>query len=228
MGGNPLRSVWCCPSRGRPHNIERLVIAWEDTQASCVLDLRLDEDDPELDRYMQIQFPDLWAVTVGPRATGAEYTNETLDRYPQASAYGCLGDDCVPKTRHWDRLLASAAGDWGIAYADDLWKSRCTHPIIGGELVRAVGWLGLPVVNSLCIDTAWEIIGQEISRLVFCPAVIIEHMHPCAGKAPRDRTYNERRGGRDLRTFDKWRHSEEYRQLIGMIDEKHRSWKSPS
>lgn len=208
-------NVWCCPSRGRPESIKRLIQAWHDTDSSSVLDLRLDNDDPFGSCYRDIEYPHFWHVRCGKRTKAAGAMNETFRLYPKAKSYGFIGDDGVPRTSKWDRKLSKAAGDWNVAYPSDLHKNRCSHPVCGGELVRAVGWFALPGLNHLYIDTVWANIGLEIGRLIYLSDVIVEHMHPAAKKGVKDQTYMERtRGGNDIRVFEDWKQSSDYRQLI--------------
>lgn len=213
-----MRPVYCCPSRGRPENIERLVAAWHDTQANSLLDLVLDEGDPRLDDYLSIQLPHFgWTRQVGPDQRPSDAMNSTFARYPGAPAYGFIGDDALPRTKHWDRTLARAAGNFAVAYPMDLHKNRCSHPVVGGALVRAVGWFGCPEVKHLCLDTAWAHIGEELDALVPCHHVVVEHLHPCTGKVERDVTYFKPTGGNDLKKYKSWLNSDNRRSMMEQL-----------
>jgi hypothetical protein len=41
------------------------------------------------------------------------------------------------------------------------------------------------------LDDAWKAWGEGMGRLRYLPDVVIEHLHPDAGKAPQDERYQE-------------------------------------
>lgn len=76
------------------------------------------------------------------------------------------------------------------------------------DIVRTLGWMAPPTLEHLYIDNAWKTLGKGMGRLRYLPDVILEHMHPAAGKAEMDGTYHQANSGaqdqRDHAAFDAW------------------------
>jgi hypothetical protein len=132
----------------------------------------------------------------GRRKSMCAWTNYAA-AHPRACRYGYLasfGDDHVPRTRGWDGALPGAieeAGGTGIAYGDDLHQGGDlpTAPVISRDITDALGWMCLPGLASKYCDDAWKILGGGAGCLLYEPEVVIEHVHPDAGKAPQDAVY---------------------------------------
>lgn len=83
-------------------------------------DVALDADDPQLYRYNAHRVA---MVSVGPRQSFIAWTNEIAvghaDRY---DFVGSMGDDHLPRTPGWDKLVCEALDELGtgVAYGDDL------------------------------------------------------------------------------------------------------------
>jgi hypothetical protein len=192
-GDHLSQSIWSLPSRGRPESMQRFIDAYKATDATCRVFVWIDSDDPSRPEYEKIDYPEHWIVETGPRfekrCNGV--IEEMFRRFPDASAYGFLADDLLPKTERWDARLVNAARRDRIAYGDDCLQREklATHPVIGGDMARTIGWLVMPGVEQYFVDTALHSIAKATGRLVYVPDVVVEHLHPCAGKAPLDETY---------------------------------------
>lgn len=207
--------MFSLPSRGRPHNLRRFLDAYAATRATAPVWLRLDADDPALPEYDAITLPGHWRKTVGPRLPNRcnGCVAEMFETFPDEAAYGLMADDLIPRTIGWDQDLIHAAGHDGLAYGDDLLHgvNLATHPVLGGDFARAIGWLVLPTVLHSFVDTALHLIAMKSGRARYCPNVIVEHMHPLAAglngkpKAPEDDTYRFRATyAEDQRAFQHW------------------------
>jgi hypothetical protein len=177
--------------------LRRFLDASLDTEQQARTLVYLDEDDPVLGEYRKINYPHWWTVHVGqPVGLGGVY-KWVFETFPNLDYYGFLGDDLIPRTKHWDEKLIEAAGVSDIAYGDDgYWGEKlATHPCVGGELVRHMGWLCYPGLNKLFIDTVWHTIGVMLGRLHYLPDVKLEHMHYLWGKAEHDETYGDQAKG---------------------------------
>jgi hypothetical protein len=183
--------VWLCPSYKRPENFARLVAACEETAPGISVIVRLDEDDPFLDQY---KIPDGWVRLVGPPTKPGLVKNEMLRAFPDESFYGIIADDVIPRTPGWNTILEQAAGDWFIAYPNDLIRGeiQVTHGVMGGALVRTLGWWELPGLVGLFGDTLWYELGKRLELLHYFPNVVLEHVHWSNRKAPKDETYSKR------------------------------------
>lgn len=203
------------PSRGRPRQLNELAHAVRDTTdgRADVLGL-VDLDDPDRAAYQALPVQ----ICVGDRRSLSGWTNHEARHltglWNPPRYLASLGDDHRPRTQDWDRLLIDAieAMDGpGWAYGDDLLQgpNNATAWVQSAVLVDVLGWMMLPEVEHLYVDNAVLSLGQQAGRLTYRPDVVIEHLHPAAGKAVTDETYaanhTDERYTLDGAAFAAWR-----------------------
>jgi hypothetical protein len=116
-----------------------------------------------------------------------------LDVAPKCDIIGFIGDDHRFRSSGWDihitKALESIGG--GIAFGDDLAQRQnlATQVFISSSVVQALGWMALPGATHLYLDNTWMALGSGMSRLIYVPQAVIEHMHPFFGKAEMDEGY---------------------------------------
>lgn len=164
--------------------------------------LRLDEDDPVLGGY---DIPDTWTVVTGKRLPLSEYYNEIP---LNLEWYGFISDDIVPKTLYWDTRLIEVAGSDGMAVPSG--GNGTPHFVLGGDLVRETGWLCLPGLDRIYIDTVWGNIAKKRNVLRYVPEVVLEHHHFSNGKALFDKTYKKFNKANDRLIYETWRKEYDY------------------
>lgn len=171
--------------------------------------IRLDQDDPMLEGYKALARPGGWTFAVSSRKSLSGVYNEAFEISPNLDWYGFLADDVVPGTIEFDRLLIDAAGKDGLAFGDDgiNGERHATHFVLGGDLVRSVGFLALPGLERLFIDTVWCDIARDRGVFCYLPNVQLTHVHFSNGLAPVDRTYRKARKNEDKRRYEYWRNS---------------------
>lgn len=204
------------PTRGRPAQFADLA---EAIRATAALDVTLigyvDDDDPARDAYLA-QASSTVHIAVGPRRSLAGWTNAgALAAANSGAQYlASLGDDHLPRTRGWDRMLVDAIlrlEGPGFAYGNDLYQGAAlpTAWVASAEVVRALGWMMLPTCQHMYVDTAVLALGRAADRIAYVPEVVIEHRHPLAGKALWDASYRETNAGAryavDKAAYDAWR-----------------------
>jgi hypothetical protein len=202
-----------CPSRGRPAKAAELLSAWQATSTGAArLLLAVDDDDPEIGGYHDV-LADLervgWGAygsagpaepcwTIGPR----ERLGPTLNRLAIAAgvgggyqAVGFLGDDHRPRSYGWDTRLLEALDrvGGGVAYGNDLLQGENlpTAVAISSQIIHTLGYMVPPGLTHLYLDNTWRLWGEQTGRLCYLHDVIIEHVHPIAGKALWDERYAE-------------------------------------
>lgn len=170
--------------------------------------LVVDRDDPELDGYLRLpgkfteagtglplRPPDRPSVMVlDDELTGdlVRATNTAAARvWDDDCIIGHVGDDHRFRTPGWDRVIEAALSDPGIAYGDDLLQGANlpTAVFMSSAIPRTLGYFALPTCRHMRIDRAWKRLGEGLGRLRYLPDVVIEHLHPSAGKAPSDAGY---------------------------------------
>lgn len=188
------------PSRGRPERAASAIRAIRATAAlvSTNIVLAVDTDDPELLHYQGLRFPEFGpeVTTVVLEESGnlVRATNIVATRIAAENPdaiIGNLGDDHLCRTPGWDRRIAEVLSEPGIAYGDDLLQGEMlpTAPFVSASIVNALGWYFLPSLTHMYVDNALKRIGQAIGSYHYLPDVVIEHLHPGAGKAEMDDGY---------------------------------------
>lgn len=185
------------PSRGRPHNIADLYVAWsETTNRDASLLVAVDDDDPTLPEYQRVCSRAGIALEVGPRLRLTGTLNKVAtERAPHHRAVAFMGDDHRPRTIGWDSHIMAALDGLGIgfAYGNDLIQGEkmATAVAMTSNIVAALGYMAPPQMVHLCLDLVWVDWGRAIQRIAYLPDTVIEHMHPHVGKAALDAGYEE-------------------------------------
>jgi hypothetical protein len=118
-------------------------------------------------------------------------------------AVGFMGDDHRPRTAGWDvryvEALTALSGrcrdrsrpGLGLVYGNDLLQGEnlptqvAMTTNIPTVLNRMVPW----ELAHLYTDTYWLELGKKLGKISYLDDVVIEHMHPGAGKAAVDAGY---------------------------------------
>lgn len=176
-------------SMGRPDRIKAVVHSYEWGAEKVILALYA--KDKRLDEYLAQVWPESWKIEVVPMIGNGPTYNEIFRRYPNERSYGYLADDAILDVQGMLRILEQCAGDWNIAYANDKhWGEKLpTMPCLGGELVRACGYLAPASLVHWAIDTAWGELGKRLGNLVYREDLTYTHLNPVWGTAPDDPTY---------------------------------------
>lgn len=182
------------PTRNRVENALELLDVWYDTIAEedSGLLFVVGTEDPRYKEYFQkipsdhiIDFPDRGLVKALNYA--APMFTEDYE------AIGFMGDDHRPRTAGWDSAYLNELRKLGSGYVygnDLLMGERIpTQVAISSTIIRSLGFFGPPGFTHLCVDLTWKDMGEGLHRITYLPDVIIEHMHPAAGKADNDSGY---------------------------------------
>ena len=198
--------MFIVPSRSRPSLAVRLLAVCRGPGLLIV-----DDDDPCLAEYRALAMPKGWALVIVQRRGLAALYNNAFQARPEADWYGFLSDDVVPLTPGWERALIETAGLDGMAVpAGGGTTGGCPHFVLGGNLVRSMGWLALPGLDRLYIDTAWAEIAKARGVYRDRQDILLEHRHFSNGKALFDATYRKRNKAKDKEIFTNWKHQEGY------------------
>ncbi len=225
------------PTRGRPQNVVPIIDAWRETGAPARAELVfiIDADDPACAEYQQEineASVDGWASYVVesewrplvPKLNRVALSLATLGDTP----LGFMGDDHLPRTESWVEkyLRAMEASPSIVSTPDGLRADDLpTHWAMSAEIVRALGRMVPADVEHLYCDNAVRDLAMLSGCYRWLPDVLIEHMHPLAGKAEVDagyRTVNSaERYSADMSSYAIWtyrglnRDAEKVRALRG-------------
>jgi len=211
-----------CPSRNRPDSIAELIITWCQTASGrSKLLAAVDDDDPKIQDYRHVENDlaglsengDRVEFVYGPRLRLGGTLDALAARYaPDHFAIGFLGDDHRPRTYGWDQAFLDALGrhGTGMVYGNDLLQGRNLPTAIAmtSNIPLALGYFAPPGCTHLFFDNAWLQIGKSLHAITYLDDVVLEHMHPLAGKADADAGYVEVNSaamyGHDQQAYQEW------------------------
>lgn len=186
------------PSRGRPGNARALVDAFTATSTGHAdLLIAIDDDDPLAADYDQ---PTGVTVVCAPRLGLAGTLNVTAVRQARNYRYvGFMGDDHRPRTLGWDAVVVDELQrlGTGVVYGNDLIQGAAlpTAVFLTSDIVTALGYMVPPGLRHLFLDNFWLRLGRDLDAISYLPDVIVEHLHPIAGKAGWDDGYRRVNAG---------------------------------
>jgi hypothetical protein len=190
------------PTRGRPQAAAEVLAACDetDTHSHTTIVFGVDSDDPTLEEYDEVvrgavgTSALVMVIKPGVRRGMVAALNQMVKSLPAkgSGALGFMGDDHRPRTTNWDLKLLDALGDrrYAVAYGDDLLQgvNLATAVVMTEDIPRELGYMAPPELIHLYVDNAWMDWGRATS-LTYVPDVVLEHMHPAAGKGNGDEGY---------------------------------------
>lgn len=196
------------PTRGRPQKLAELWTAFTET---CTGETRLfacvDDDDSELAEYKRIHEaayeegtadrddPRFLLLIAGRRRLGGTLNMVAPYQAGWAPYLGFMGDDHRPRSVGWDTAYMAelARLGTGLVYGNDLIQGANlpTQVAMTSDIVLATGHMVPPGAVHLYLDNAWLALGRALDAITYLPDVVVEHVHPIAGKAAWDPGYAE-------------------------------------
>ena len=210
------------PTRGRPGNVEKVISAWDFTNAWDDADLIIivDEDDPRYQEYVDLIDPDACPLRIYsvPRWVPMVHKLDlaACDMAELYWAVGFAGDDHLPQTIGWAARYLAVLRELktGMVYGDDGYQGAklSTEWAVTSDVVRALGrMVPAPVEHMFCDNSILELFVAA-GAVRHLPEVRIEHMHPYAGKAATDEQYQRVNGraqmSQDRRAYQGWQRTE--------------------
>lgn len=213
FGMPDARLLMIVPTRGRPRNAAELWQAWKDTTGpeADVL-FAVDDDDPELETYKALGVP----LRVRARSRFGGILNQVALEVAAPWGYfatGYMGDDHRPRSSGWSRRFLEELDrlGTGMVYGNDLLQGQNLPTAIAmtTDIIWALGYMVPGGLEHLFVDNAHLELGRAIGRIKYLPDVVLEHMHPVAGKAVEDDLYRlnnaEAQYEADGRRFEDWK-----------------------
>lgn len=165
------------------------------TLGSTTLVLGVDQSDEHLSAYLDVQAEKI--IHPG-HPTMIEKLNSMAARMVARHAdhpyLGFMGDDHLPRTVGWDERVMEALDSLpgpGIVWCNDLFQRENlpTAVFLHSEIVECLGWMALPTLRHLYCDNVWLHLAHQLGHR-YLDDVIIEHIHPHAGKTAADEQYD--------------------------------------
>lgn len=226
------------PTRGRPHNAARLIEAWQATEASAPLLFVVDETDEKIEDYAKLlrDSPEFVSWIRTPTKTMVAALNYGARKIASSTRVGrwigFMGDDHVPRTPRWDERISATFLRFGpsIVYANDTVQGQNlpTQAFIARDFIFSRGRMCPQTLTHLYVDNYWKRLGELSETLVYLADVIIEHVHPVAGKAEWDEGYRRVNDGSiygaDHGAFNDYMASSEMTNDVERMRELRQNW----
>lgn len=201
------------PTRGRPSRALHMADSFARTRHSTFthLTLALDSADPMQAAYIEGSQGKPWFAVPVPTGSMIERTNDVAWRI-DADIYGWAADDNVFVTPQWDKFVREAFEDPHVTTVNTndllVGDEKGGVYFVRGTVVRALGWFLPTFLQHLYADFAVTSLAKKAGTYLYLPDVVIEHVHPYAGKAAWDDLYaavnNQAMDQRDGDAFRKW------------------------
>lgn len=168
------------PSRGRPESVAEVARDFfANSEGHADLLFATDDD--------QMPYPEVEGVLYerGPRLRMNGTLNAVATKYADKYDYiGFMGDDHRTRTPGWDTKVTEALKDHLVVYGNDLiWgEGLPTAVFLQAKVVRRLGYMAPPELIHLYLDNFWLELGRA-TTIKYLDDVIVEHLHPSAGKA---------------------------------------------
>ena len=209
------------PSRNRPGSIAELIKSFDETETESDLIVIVDDDEPQMDEYLA-QGCDVLMVQKQGKGMAKPLNfaaNLYADKYRH---FAFLGDDHRPRTKNWDVTFINKLDELGtgLVYGNDLLQGEnlATAVAMTGNIVKELGGMVPQDMIHLYLDNFWMTLGKDLNALAYLPEVILEHLHPVAGKAEWDDQYREVNApevySADKKALDDYLASEAYHFLL--------------
>jgi glycosyltransferase involved in cell wall biosynthesis len=221
--------MWTIPTYNRPERFAQLIESIHAVGCSTPAKVIVNGLN-RLDEYLAIRLPKNWEYIIMPDNVGlCMAMNFVYFNNPREAWYGLLTDDEIMKTPGWDIEIPKAADKGFIAHGNESKQAEnrihsCT--VLGGELVRTIGYPCIPGLWHWYIDDMWEGIARDHNLRRWCKHILCEHRHYLYGAAPKDKTYEaaEIKAGQDRQIYQYWLNNI-YPQVSARI--KSASWYTP-
>lgn len=194
-----------CPSRGRPHLLERMMASALKTAVHperVKIYVYLNHDDPAQDGYLAVSCytgPEV-SFSHGPDAPTA-YSWNQLAAQCDGDLLMLMGDDVVFRTRGWDNALEEAAATLpngvGVLSFEDGRSEVGTahpHPVMTRKMYEALGYFTCPIFLHWYVDTWMVEIARRADAFRYVAGVVMEHVKP-SDTGGADETHNRIRRG---------------------------------
>ena len=209
------------PSRGRPNAIASLYAELARTKTVADLIVVVDDDDEQMNEYIELGVT-LFVVKRDGKGM-AKPLNKAASHFKDAYRhFAFLGDDHRPRTQEWDKAFVTALDELGtgIVYGNDLFQAEQlpTAVAMTGNIVHALDGMVPPGMIHLYLDNFWMQLGKDLGAIRYFGEIIIEHLHPVAGKAEWDDNYRavnaEEVYSADAKAYRDYITGEDYKALL--------------
>jgi len=192
------------PSFNRPHLVKNFITSYNKTGAKVPLWIVVDENDPKLESYKELQLPDKGLLKITKARTMGSKTRELWDEFKDFDYLILVNDDHECITAGWDQAILSQVQGHNVVFTnDDYVNAEGPNRIAGaicfsGKWMRALGYLFLPNLDHLYSDDTWQILCQRPQCAFYMHDVVMAHRHAYKHPELQDETFRVINGEKGL------------------------------
>ena len=164
------------------------------------------------DDYEGLVVPKGWEVLRVSETKGYhEILNSIFNLFPDEAYYGVIPENVIVQSVDWDEKIKSYSKNRYIVNCDD--GNMESFPFTGmriwpGDLVRKIGYWGIPNLHTAGFDQGWIKIAWDVVLFERCLDVKLAYIP----KLPSNMdTEAEKYKEQDKEVFDSWRKTEYYK-----------------
>jgi len=176
------------PTRNRSKNIKEFYKLFKEN--SEISDLCIGMDDDEVEDYPI--FDDVIYETNSNMKLVPKLNLISAKYLDQYKYIGFMGDDVRIKTKGWDSILVEPLKNKaGMSYPNDLLQGENlpTAFVTNSSVIKKLGYMVPPELKHFFMDNFYIDWSGALDVRYYFEDVILEHMHPAAGKSEEDATY---------------------------------------
>ncbi len=184
------------PSRERAKRLDETIQSIKDTATGSVfIQVRIDDNDPQLQDYHQIAKKHNMTFHIGAPGKYCGLINEIYHTSFTSAheAFLCGTDDFICQDKGWDETLANLNRErkyWLAWFDDEEKKTECAQlPILSTALVKYLGQPMYPLLEHFKGDKWLTDVAIRLQVAYYIPTHRMIHMTPKTGKGPVDNTF---------------------------------------
>lgn len=196
-----MQGTWILPSLNRSQELSRFFKAYIETESSTPVLILVDKNDPEKEKYLQLEYPRLCTLVLTDAVTMGDKVREVWDTIIDYDWVGILNDDHRPRTPKWDQRILSQINGTNIVGTNDGWVAParlCGAICFSGGFLRALGYMFLPGQHHLFSDDLWAHLVNRAQCAQMLMDVLVEHEHAYKDPTKRDKTFTLINGEKGL------------------------------
>jgi len=201
-----VNGVMLVPSLNRSGLMEEYLKTYVETEATMPGLILVDEQDPQLDQYKDLELPKGWEIVVTKAVLMGDKIREVWSRIIDLDYVALTNDDHKYRTKHWDRTIISQIRGYNVVATNDgptpdkPWNApkRIAGAIcFSGPILRTLGWMFPPGLQHLYSDDAWAYLFGQAECCNILMDVCVEHDHAYKDASKRDSTFEKVNGDAD-------------------------------
>ena len=193
------------PSRQRADLFRKTLLGWiqKSKLDNLTFAISLDEDDPQLERYIQhiedisLSYTEIdLNFHIGKSESKIHACNRDVEKYTEWDVILLISDDMECVLDGWDKQIEKDFNERGTNHC--MWyhdgstqRVISTLSCIGRKFYDYYGYIYYPEYKSFFCDNEYTDVAKSRSAITFTETMLAKHQHPNWGNGSNDALYME-------------------------------------